>query len=197
MRFFWGAAFLWVALLVPFGAAGSQSGEGGEGPSHELAWKIANFAILAGGLGYLVYKKGGPFFRSRTESIRKDIEEARRLKQEAEARAAETDRRMARLQDEIDAMRRQAEQEIAAEGERLRQETEAALEKIRRHAEQEIEGAAKAARQEVRAHAAEMAVQLAAASLRSVINEETDGALISSFLEEVGRTRGGASKELN
>ena len=52
----------------------------------EIYWKWANFIILAGVLGYFVYKKAGAFFRSRTETIRQGIEEADRLRRDAERR---------------------------------------------------------------------------------------------------------------
>src|SRR5205823_4145924 len=49
-----------------------------EGPSPIWAW--ANFAILAGALGYLIVKKGGPWFQSRSLAIRKGIAEAEEIR---------------------------------------------------------------------------------------------------------------------
>lgn len=190
----WLALLFCAALLCPVWAA-EEHGEGGHGG--ELLWKSVNFVLLAAGLGYLLYKKGGPYFRSRAESIRADIEEAHRLREQAEQRAREIEQRLAGLEGEIEALRRQASEEMAAENERLRQETQAALQKIRQHAEQEIDGAAKAARQEVRAYAADLAAEMAAAKIRASLNEQIDGALVASFLQELERTRGGAGKERN
>src|SRR5262249_15191201 len=64
-------------------------------------WKWVNFLILAGGLGYLIGKNAGPFFKARSADIRKDLETSLRQRQEAEARAAEVDRRLATLDREI------------------------------------------------------------------------------------------------
>ena len=89
--------FLSICLLL-FALSGSllfaqHGAEGGqpamEASSNELLWKWANFAILVGALGYLVYKNAGAFFGSRTEAIRKGMEEADRLRQDAEARVAQ------------------------------------------------------------------------------------------------------------
>lgn len=191
------AALLAAVPALPLAGAGGHSEEGGEGASHELAWKWANFALLAGGLGYLFYKKGGSFFRSRTEAIRKDIEEAHRLRRQAEEKAALMEQRLANLQAEVEAIRRQAEQEMAVEGERLREEREAGLEKIRRNAEMELDGAIKAARQQVRAYAAELAAGLAASKLRAAMDDAADDGLVTSFLNEMESSRGRTSRELN
>jgi F-type H+-transporting ATPase subunit b len=162
---------------------------------NEIYWKWANFAILAGALGYFLYKKAGAFFRSRTEAIRQGIEEADRLRREADERAAGIERRMNNLQAEIEVLRKNARDEMAAENERLRRETQAVLQKIREQAEQEISSAAKAARHEVRAHAAELAVGLAAGKIRDRLTPAADDALVASFLDNLDRTSGGKSRK--
>ena len=189
--------FLFASVLVAqHGATGS--GREAEGNPHELLWKWANFALLAGGLGYLVYKKSGVFFSSRTEAIRHGIEEADRLRREAEARVAAMDERLKNLETEIESLRQHARGEIAAESERIRRETEENLRKMREQAEKEIANAAKAARHEVRAHAAELAVRLAAGKIRAQLTPQTDQALVLSILEDLERAPGaGSDKELN
>jgi F-type H+-transporting ATPase subunit b len=164
----------------------------------QIYWKWANFIILAGVLGYFIYKNAGAFFRSRTEAIRRGIEEADGLRRDAELRAAEIERRMNNLQDEIDSLRKTAREEMAAENQRLRRETEEDLQKIRKQAEQEISSAAKAARHEVRAHAAELALGLAASKIRDRLSPAADDLLIASFLDELDHTAAGKpEKEIN
>jgi F-type H+-transporting ATPase subunit b len=164
----------------------------------EIYWKWANFAILAGVLGYFIYKKAGAFFRSRTEVIRKGIEEADRLRRDAEQRVAEIEQRLKNLEAEVGALRTKAREEMAAENERLRHETEENFGKIRRQAEQEIASAAKAARQEVRAHAAEVAVGLAASKIRGMLTPQADDALVVSFLDGLEEKDGARpDKEFN
>jgi F-type H+-transporting ATPase subunit b len=187
---------LLALLSVPFAAAlclaqhAAQVNEGGAGhASLEILWKWANFLLLAGLLGYFIYKKAGAFFRSRNEAIRKGIEEADRLRREAEQRAAEVEARLHGLEAEIEALRAAARQEMAAEDERLRQAAAAEMEKIQKQAAQQIASAAKAARHEVRAHAAELALEVAASKLRAALTPELDRALAASFLEELDKVR--------
>jgi F-type H+-transporting ATPase subunit b len=187
---------LWSAQAFLLNAA-EEGGKAAEGETSQLLWKFANFAILAGLLGYFLYKKAGAFFRSRTEAIRNDIEEAGRLRREAEERAAGMERRIENLQAEIESLRAGARAEMAAENERLRLETEAGFEKMRRQAEQEIASAAKAARHEVQAHAAELAVDLAAGKLRALMTPTADEALAGAFLDGLEKTGGRPPEELN
>lgn len=187
---------LWSAQAFALNAA-EEHGKSAEGAPSQLPWKWANFAILAGLLGYPIYKKGGAFFRSRTAAIRKDIEEAGRLRREAEERAAGIERRIENLQAEIESLRAGARAEMAAENERLRQETEAGFEKMRQQAEQDIASAAKAARHEVQAHAAELAVDLAAGKIRALMTLTTDEALAGAFLDGIEKTGGRPPEELN
>src|SRR5438874_7730040 len=70
------------------------------GEKYELELKWVNFLILAGGLGYLIGKHAGPFFAARSSSIRKDMVESEQQRQEAEARGAEVERRLANLERE-------------------------------------------------------------------------------------------------
>jgi F-type H+-transporting ATPase subunit b len=199
-RFFLSCLLLFVLSSLPLVAQhGAEGGQhAAEGSSNELLWKWANFAILVGALGYLVYKNGGAFFRSRTEAIRKGIEEANRLRQDAEARAAQMEERLKNLESEVQTLRAKAGEELAAEKERLRRETEEGLRKIREHSDQEIASAVKAIRHDVRARAAELAVELAAGKLRAMLSPQEDQALVASFLRDIEKNAGDSpGKEVN
>jgi F-type H+-transporting ATPase subunit b len=147
-------------------------------------WKWANFAILAGGLGYLS-KNAGPFFAGRTQQIRKEMIEAGELRKQAEMRAAEVDRRLANLESEIAAMRAEAKQEAETETERLARHTAAEIGKVQLHAEQDIAAAGKAARMELRRYSAELAVQLAEQKIRVRMNPEIQDALVMGFVKDL------------
>jgi len=166
--------------------------------STELIWKSVNFLILAGLLGYFIRKKAGAFFLSRTQAIRKDIDEAGRQRREADERFAEIEARLKNLDAEIDALRQNARGEMAAESERLRQETADGLRKIREQSAQEILSAAKTARHEVKTYAADLAIGLAAGKIRSSLTSQADEGLILAFLNDIERVPGGKpATELN
>ena len=89
------------------------------------------------------------------------------IRKDAEARAAEVDRRLASLESEIAALRNAAQTEGEAERQRLARHTEAEIAKIQSHSEQEIASAAKAARADLKRYSAELAIDLAEQKLRA------------------------------
>jgi F-type H+-transporting ATPase subunit b len=172
-----------AASLLP---AQHEGGHGGAAPSM-TGWKWANFALLVGGLGYLVAKKAPAFFRGRTAAIQNGIAEAARLKAAAEARAAEIEEKLARLGADIERLKAEARREMEAEDRRLREETARQLAKIRTRAEQEIAAAAKAARLELKRYSADLATALATDELRRRMTAETGRALVAGFLRDLER----------
>lgn len=144
---------------------------------------VLNFAIVAGLIAWFSKKNLPGMFRSRTASIQKSLEEARRASEDANRRLSEIEARLARLDDEINEMRSASEKEAAAEEERIKA---AAAEDARRIAEsagQEIDAAAKAARRELTAYAAELAVTLASKQIR--VDAPTDQALVRRFGQQL------------
>jgi F-type H+-transporting ATPase subunit b len=152
---------------------------------HELELKWANFLLLAGLLGYFIGKNAGPFFAARTAGIRKDMEESLRQREEAEAKAADVDRRLANLEKEIAALRGQGEAEEKVETARMAQQTEAEIAKIQAHAEREIASAGKAARMALKRYSAELAMGLAEQKVRARMTPETEDALVQGFVRNL------------
>lgn len=150
-------------------------------------WAWINFALLAAGLGYLAAKKGGPYFTSRAQSIRRGIAEAQEIRANAEARAAEVDRKLASLEVEIESLRANARREQAAEAERIRQQTEAELARIQEHAAGEIDSAGKAARLELKRYAARLAVDLAEEKIRRQMTPQVQASLVENFGRDLER----------
>jgi F-type H+-transporting ATPase subunit b len=156
-----------------------------EGVSPVWAW--ANFAILAGALGYLAVKKGGPWLAARSLAIRKGIAEAEEIRADAEARAAEVDRRLAGLDVEVASLRDNAHQEQAAEAERIRQQTAADLARMQEHVEREIDAAGKSARIELKRYAAQLAVDLAEQKIRRQLTPAVQSVLVENFVRDLDR----------
>ncbi len=163
----------------------------GEGTDNTTIWKTANFVLLAGALGYLMAKRGGGFFESRTAGVRRGIDDAARLKRDAETRYAEIDERLRKLGSQIEELREEAKRESAAERERIRCDTERDLQRIQAQTRQEIEAGAKAARQELRAYGAELAVDLAATKLKTQLTPESDSDLVQGALRDLAQRSDG------
>jgi len=180
---------LCFAALVPGAFAQEPEKPSGKPESfaerHELELKWANFLILAGALGYLIGKHGGPFFAERSGSIRKDMVESQQQRETAEAQAADVDRRLANLEKEIAALRGESQAEEQAENQRMAQHTATEIAKIQAHAEREIASAGKAARMELKRYSAQLAVELAEGKIRARMTPQTQDALVRGFVRDL------------
>lgn len=184
-----GLAFTGTAALAQEHAGGQKKAgvekEESFAEKHELELKWANFLLLAGLLGYFIGKNAGPFFAARSAGIRKDMDESLRQRQEAEAKAAAVDRRLANLEQDIATLRGQSETEAKAETERMAQQTEAEFAKIQARAEQEIASAGKAARMNVKRYSAELAMGLAELKVRARMTPDAEDALVQGFVRDL------------
>ena len=186
-------AILTVALGLAFTGrpALAQEHEGGQkkeesfAEKHEFALKWANFLVLAGLLGYFIGKNAGPFFAARSAGIRQDMDESLRQREQAEAKAADVDRRLANLEKDIAALRGQSETEAQAEAERMAQQTAAEIVKIQANAEREIASAGKAARMALKRYSAELAMGLAEQKVRARMTPDTEDALVQGFVRNL------------
>ena len=150
-----------------------------------IAWRWANFGLLAIGIGYLLRKNMPPFFQARTTDIQKDITDAQATKQAAEKRAAEMDARLNALGADIEKFRAQAKIEMEQEAARIRQETAHQIEKLQKQAEQEIESAGNLATRALSAYAAKLALDLAEQRIRTRLDASTEAGLVDDFTKDL------------
>lgn len=150
-------------------------------------WRVINLLIFILVLTYILRNKVriGQVFENRAASIVKELEQAKRDKQEAEARLGELETRLGRLDQEVAEIRAEAERESAREAERIRQATAMDVEKIRVTAQREIEGAMKAARTELRAFVAEQSVAMAEGIIRREIRPEDNARLLNKYVDDL------------
>jgi F-type H+-transporting ATPase subunit b len=159
-----------------------------------FVWQVLNFLLLAGLLGWLIVKQGGPLLAARSKEIADGLASGEIAKAEADARAAQVQSKLDKLGTEIEAMRADAKVERDREAERIRRETQVEMARIRVQAEHEIESAGKLARREVQRAAAKMAIELAEEKVRARMSPEIQAALLQSFLSELPQDGSGLSE---
>jgi F-type H+-transporting ATPase subunit b len=182
--------FVWLA--VPLLA--EETGGGAEKPS-VLLWQVLNFIILAGLLGWLAVKQGGPLLAARSNTITEGLAAGEKAKAEADARAAQVQARLANLEKEVEAMRLSAKEEREREADRIRRETQIEIARIHFQAEHEIETAGKQARLEVQRAGARMAIEIAEVKVRARMSPEIQASLLQGFLTDLplnGGTQAGS-----
>jgi F-type H+-transporting ATPase subunit b len=182
-------SWLLIFFLMTLPALAAEAA--GEDPAASvtgLIFRWLNFILVFGGIGYLIAKHGGAFFRANAKAIAASITEASAAKAEADRELREVEAKIARLDQEVAELREAARRDSIAEAERLRASGRAEIEKITQAARGELYAAERAAQQELRALAASTAVERAGALVSSRMNGEIRAKMFHSFLVELGRS---------
>ena len=166
------------------GEAAAAHESGGEHSDLGM-WKWANFAILAALMGWAIAKNAGPFFAGRLAEIQKDINEAKQVRAEAEARASAIEARLANLDSELATLRTDAKREMESESVRIQEETKRVVARAGEQAGQEIAAMSKAAENELRREASHLALELAEKKLKAQMTPAVDSLLVARFVAGV------------
>jgi F-type H+-transporting ATPase subunit b len=176
---------LWLCGATVF----AQEPAAAEQPDMTL-WKWLNFAMLAGLLGWLIVKYGGPLLVARSKQIHEGLAAGEKARAEADVRAAEVQAKLANLEKEITSMRLNAREEREREADRIRRDTQSEIARIHQQAEQEMESAGKLARLDVQRAAARLAVDLAEQKVRARMSQDVQSALLQAFMSDLTSSSG-------
>lgn len=155
-------------------------------PADPAFWALVGLVIFLGLIVYLgVPKQIGSGLDRRAAVIQDELDQARKLREEAEALLAEYQRKAAAAEGEAAAILDQAKREAAAMTVDARRRMEEYVAGRTRVAEQKIAQAETQALQEVRALSADVAVAAAAALLDAHVKGDAAGALIDKAIGDV------------
>ncbi|MEZ4324703.1 MAG: ATP synthase F0 subunit B [Polyangiales bacterium] len=132
----------------------------------ELLGSIVNFLILFGIFFWVIKTKVNPQLAAKREAMQEAMAEAARLKAEAEAKQKEFQDRLARLDDELDAIRHEMVKAGEAERDRIVAEAEKKAARLRKDTEFVIAQRFKQLREDLTREAVESALSAAEAVLR-------------------------------
>ncbi len=121
---------------------------------------------------------------SRADKISSELDEARRLREEAQAVLAEYQRKAREAEQEAEEIIEQAKREAAAYAEEAMRRTDEYVERRTKLAEQKIEQAEAGALQEVRSLSAELAIEAAQRILTKKVTGEEADKLVSEAIDE-------------
>jgi F-type H+-transporting ATPase subunit b len=177
-----------LAGFTPSAVAGTRgidraaaAEEKGSEPARALFFKVINFVLLAAGLGYVLRKPAADFFRSRSVSIQKSLEEGRKALETSQAQLQAVEEKLRHLEEEIAAFRASAAREIEAERQRLQKAAAEEAARILESARAQMETAVRGAKLELKKHAAREAVTLAEGLIRERLDESGRRRLVSQF----------------
>jgi F-type H+-transporting ATPase subunit b len=117
--------------------------------------------------------------RNRTANIQKKLVEAREATESANQRLSAVEAKLARIGEDIEAIRQQTERDMLEDEKRIKQTLEDERQRIVQAAEQEIESAGAAAKRELKRFAAELAIDNAARRIQ--LTYDSDKAIVERF----------------
>jgi len=177
-----------VLLLVSFPAAGFAAGEAEHaagGGGLDFLWKVINFAVLFGALFYFLRKPLQAMLDKKAETVRDLLADARREREEAEAKLTEAATRVAELQDEAARLKERAAAEARAETERIRNIAAREAERIRTLAAQEVAVRLQAGIRELKEYTTGLAAGLAEDRLKKRLTEADHIDLIDRSIDRL------------
>jgi F-type H+-transporting ATPase subunit b len=172
------AQVAWLLLLVA-----SPAHAAGDG----LLFPTINFVLLVVALFILLRKPIGAFFETRRSAIRTDLEEAAKLKNEAEAQFAKWQRKLDALQDELDEIRSMARERAETERASLLADARRSADRIRQDAAAAVDQEVRRARATLHDEASKLAVELAAGILREQVTDQDRARLLDEFIGHIER----------
>lgn len=159
--------------------------EGGSAANQQAkeTFQWINFAIVAAAVIWVFAKKLPPVFRAHAETISSAITKAAAAKDAADREVREAETKLARLEQEIETFKADAQKEGAGEAERIRALTKSDTAKVGVAAQAEIEAAERAARMELKTLAASLAVDGAEALLVKQLTAAAQEGLVDAFVK--------------
>jgi F0F1-type ATP synthase membrane subunit b/b' len=157
---------------------------GGETPP--FIAMLINFGILAGGYYLLGKKPIAAGLQGRRDTISKEIEEAQRMKHEAEERAKVYQVKLEKLEDELKVARESLVNAGEAESERIVRDAEVKAERMRKDAEFLVEQELKQIRGNLLRDTVEAAVAAAEELLKKRVTPADQERLAEDYLADLG-----------
>jgi F-type H+-transporting ATPase subunit b len=148
-------------------------------------FEYLNFAVLAGAVLFALLKFLPKTFRANREDIQHRLVEARTATQQANDRMAAIEQRLARLDEEIAAIAKQAEKDSVEDEARIKASIETERERIVEAVSRDIAAASSAAQRDLKRFAAELAVDRA--TQRIALSEDDDRALVQEFSQSLAQ----------
>jgi F-type H+-transporting ATPase subunit b len=180
-----GASLLLFMFCLAVSAHAAEEGGSSATEKTNEIFKWINFAIVAAVLIWVFAKKLPAWFRGNADTISSAITKATMAKVEAERQVREAESKLARLEQEIAALRATAQREASEEGERIRALAQSDAKKVGVAAQGEIEAAERAARIELKALAASLAVDGAESLLSKQLTPAAQETLVDTFVKSL------------
>ena len=173
-----------AAQAEEFGAEAGEEGEAEGGPL-AVVMRWINFAILFGGLGYLLREPAAEFFEARRQAILGALEKSRAAQKDAAERIADIDGRLSRLSTEMAGIGSNAEESARKERMRIVADAKKEVDRALLRSQAEVDRLAGGMELEIRSHIADRVLQSAEEKLRARLTDPDRGRLVRRAIDEL------------
>ena len=150
-------------------------------------WALVGLVLFLALIIYLkVPGKMGEALDKRSDAIRSELEDARRLREEAQALLAEYQRKQREAEREAEDIINQAKREAKAMTSDAKAKLEAYVERRQKQAEEKIQQAEAQAVQDVRSRSVDVAIATAQALITDKVGGKIADGLIAQSIKDVG-----------
>lgn len=151
-----------------------------------IIWSIVNIIILFVLLRIFLFKPVNKLMEERTAAIQKDIDEAKKSREEAEALKAECKESVADARNQAQDIVAKAREEAASEKQEIIQQSQDEASRIIDAASITIENERKRSIQDAQAQLADLAIVAASKIIGENVDDEKNRRLVDKFLAEEG-----------
>jgi len=171
-------------LLLLFTPVHAHAGSGSFELTPFLGF-VVNFTLLFGGTGFLLRKKIARFFAARAQHISEDLEEAKKLQDEANALIASCEDKLAKMKSEQEEILARFKQDGEAEKARLIAEAKDESERIRKESEFRLNQELEQAKKRLLAESVPMIIELAEKSVVSQLDDKKKGQFVEDGIAQL------------
>lgn len=157
--------------------------------AHPTIWVfLAIVLVIAGAMYKGIHKVMAKALDDRADGIRSELEEARKLREEAQTLLATFQRKQAEAEEQAKDIVKQARVDAEAMASQSRKDLKERLERRAEQAEAKIKNAETQAMADVKARAVDLAAKAAEQILRNDLSSTDHSTLVKSGIAEMGKT---------
>lgn len=180
-----------ILLFPQIAYAAGTGGEAGHAPATISDWlfRIINFAVLAGAMGYLLSRFLKDILVKRKIEVERLLKEAEETKAAAKNRLAEIEERVHKKEEEVKAILEDARMRGQREKAILIEEGSKARQRLESHAKVRIEQELKKAKEDLHIEAVNLAMELAENKIKKAIGSKEQDSLIEEYIIKIGEKK--------
>src|SRR5262245_19349828 len=177
-----------AVCAVAYPCLAQEEHAGGSEPQHEQSAfqaiaRWVNFAVLFGGLAYLLRKPVQGFFQARRHDIAAGLQRAQDAQAGAQARMDEIEQRLAHLASDVAALQTAADKDSVVEREKILAEAHREVERVIEQSRQEIERIGRTIEREIKENIADQVIDRAGHTLRTEMTQDDQKRVIVRFIK--------------